>query len=121
MSVSEMNGHSAPAGEIAVIGAGGFVGTRLMHILRQHPQTKGIGIVRSVKSLARLSNTPLEVRVVDTSRTSELEGALADCETIVNSVIGDISRVLQETQAVHRAALNARCRLLIHLSSAVVF
>jgi nucleoside-diphosphate-sugar epimerase len=108
-----------PTTKIAIVGAGGFVGARFLRLVRQHPKAYGVGIVRSAKSLARLSN--MEVRVADTSRASCLAGALVDCDTVVNAVSGDLSRVLEETETIYTAALAARCRLLVHLSSAVVF
>ena len=106
---------------VGIIGAGGYVGARFVNILRGHPTVQGIGIVRSAKALARLSNAPMEVRVVNTSKTSELAQALADCETVVNATLGDLSRILPETQTAYEAARQSGCKLFIHVSSAVVF
>ena len=106
---------------MAVVGAGGFLASRFLRMVRQQPHIRGVGIVRSARALARLSNFPVDVRVVNTSRTEELAEALANCDTVVNAVNGDVSQVLRETQTTYRAALAARCRLLVHLSSAVVF
>jgi nucleoside-diphosphate-sugar epimerase len=121
MSISEIEDVPAPASKIAVVGAGGYFAVRLMRSLRGHPSFKGVGIVRSAKSLAQLSNCPLDVRVVDTSREEELAKALSDCDTVVNAVNGDVSRVREETQGIYTAAARAKCKTFIHLSSAVVF
>jgi nucleoside-diphosphate-sugar epimerase len=121
MSVSPINDSGFRVSRVAVLGAGGFVGARLMRVLRGCSQVKGVGIVRSAKSLARLSSHPMEVRVVNTSRTKELAEALSDCDTVVNAVNGDVSQVLRETRTAYEAALAARCKLMIHLSSAVVY
>jgi 2-alkyl-3-oxoalkanoate reductase len=118
-SLSSETGFRAHS--IAVIGAGGYLGARLMRFLHCNPGVKGVGIVRSARSLARLSNFPMDVRVVDTARWRELATTLSDCDTVVNAVNGDVSQVLYETQTAYRAALAARCKLLVHLSSAVVF
>jgi nucleoside-diphosphate-sugar epimerase len=106
-------------GRIAVIGAGGLVGARLLRVLHQDDQREGVGIVRSARSLARLSD--LEVRLADTSRVANLTEALSGCDTVVNAINGDVSRILEETRVVYEAALAAHCRLLVHLSSAVVY
>jgi len=105
-------------GTIAVVGAGGLVGSRLLRMV-QHSKCRGIGVVRSARSLARLSD--LEVRLANTSQVSSLAEALSGCDTVVNAVNGDVSRVLEETRIIHNATRAAGCRLLIHLSSAVVY
>jgi 2-alkyl-3-oxoalkanoate reductase len=107
--------------KIGVVGAGGFLGARLMHVIRLEPNLQGVGIVRSAKSMARLSNAPMEVRVVNTASMTQLSEALSDCETVVNAISGDVSRIPTETRTVFEATRKAGCKLLIHLSSAVVF
>jgi 2-alkyl-3-oxoalkanoate reductase len=119
--VATMSISSPSIQRIAIIGAGGYVGARFMHVLRHHGSLRGVGVVRSAKSLARLSNAPMETRVVNTSKASELAKALSGCETVVNAINGDVSRILSETQTVYEAVHLAGCKLLIHLSSAVVF
>ena len=106
-------------GRIGVVGAGGLVGARLLRVLHQDDRWEGVGIIRSARSLARLSD--LEVRWADTSRVANLTEALSGCDTVVNAINGDVSRILEETRVVYEAALAAQCRLLVHLSSAVVY
>lgn len=119
--MSDLDCKLSPARKIALVGAGGFVGSRFMHILRQRGSLEYVGIVRSVRSLARLSNAPMETRVVHTSKVSELAEALAGCGTAINLIYGDLLRALAETQTVYEAARLAGCKRFIHLSSAVVF
>jgi nucleoside-diphosphate-sugar epimerase len=116
-----LTNNPTPVAKIGVVGAGGFLGARLMHVLRLKPTLQGVGIVRSAKSLARLSNAPMEVRVVNTASMAQLAEALSDCEAVVNAINGDVSRIPAETRTVYEAARKAGCKLLIHLSSAVVF
>lgn len=107
--------------QIGVIGAGGFVGSRLMEeaVLRGHQGW--VAIVRSPRSVARLSRVQCPYRIVDTGRVERLAAVLHGFDAVVNVSLGDSHRMLAETKAIYESCQQAGVPLLIHLSSAVVF
>ncbi len=109
--------------KLAIIGAGGFVGTRLVESLVLEPVMDFTAVVRSPKSLARLCRfgSRLDCRFADATRADQLSRALADHAVVVNLVSGAGDNIWQSTQAIYQACLNAGVKRLIHLSSAVVF
>jgi nucleoside-diphosphate-sugar epimerase len=78
-------------------------------------------IIRSPRSVARLSRIQCPYRIADTSRAERLAQALEGFEVVVNASLGDSHKMLMETKAVYEGCQRAGVRLLIHLSSAVVF
>ncbi len=108
-------------GGVAIVGAGGFVGTRALEMAVLGGRTDIVPVVRAFRSVARVANLGMSHRLGDASRPDSLERALAGCEAVVNLTTGDPADILRTTQSIYAAAVAAGARLLVHLSSAAVY
>lgn len=106
---------------VAIVGAGGFVGARLLEMAVLGGRTGVVPVVRSFKSVARVAHLGMSHRLADASRPDSLAPALAGCEAVVNLTSGDPADILRTTQSIYSAAVAAGARLLVHLSSATVY
>lgn len=77
-------------------------------------------VVRSFKSLARLSRFALDCRIADAQDASALTKAFEGCDTVVNSAVGDETVIEGMIEPVWNACVAAGVRRLIYLSSASV-
>jgi nucleoside-diphosphate-sugar epimerase len=110
-----------PLPRLAVLGAGGFVGTRLVSLARAGNGVEVIPVLRNYKGLARLRGAIDEAVVADTSTLAGLTEAIRGCDAVVNLTNGDLLDIVADTQLVHAACAQAGVQRLIHTSSAVVF
>lgn len=108
-------------GKVAILGAGGFVGSRLLETAVLGGRTDIVPVVRSYRSVARVAHLGMSHRIGDASHPGSLEHALAGCETVVNLTSGDPADIPGTTGNIYNAAVAAGARLLIHLSSATVY
>jgi nucleoside-diphosphate-sugar epimerase len=108
-------------GGVAVLGAGGFVGARLLEMAALSGWTDVVPVVRAVRSVARNAHLGLPHRFADAGHRESLERALAGCDVAVNLTTGDPADILRTTATIHDACRAAGVRLLVHLSSAVVY
>jgi nucleoside-diphosphate-sugar epimerase len=108
-------------GPLAILGAGGFVGTRMLETAALGGRTDIVPVVRAFRSVARVANLGMSHRLGDASRPDSLGRALAGCEAVVNLTTGDPAQILCTTRSIYAAAVAAGARLLIHLSSAAVY
>jgi nucleoside-diphosphate-sugar epimerase len=108
-------------GGVAILGAGGFVGARLLEMAALAGRTDVVPVVRAVRSLARNAHLGLPHRFADARNRESLERALAGCEVVVNLTTGDPADILGTTATIYDACRGAGARLLVHLSSAVVY
>ncbi len=107
---------------IAVVGGGGFLGTRLLECSRLAGEDHWLPVIRSPRNLARLSRIGITSwRKANTAEASSLAQAFAGCQTVVNVTLGDTHTMLEETETIWKASVAAKAHRLIHLSSAVVF
>lgn len=108
---------------VAVIGAGGFVGSRLIESCILNSFRDVYGIVRSYRNLARLCRfgSPVKIRIADGENEDALARAIKGCSTVVNLISGDPATIIGSTKAVYQACSRASVKRLIHLSSAVVY
>ena len=106
--------------KIAVLGANGFIGTRIteMFVLSKHMEV--IPIVRDYSSLARASRFNLDSRVADAFDQEALQIAFRGCDVVVHAVAGDIKTILGSLGPVYQAAQGAGVRRLVYLSSGSV-
>ena len=109
------------SGQIAILGAGGFVGARLLEMSVLAGRTDLIPVVRAFRSVARVANLGMTHRLGDASQPESLQRALAGCEVVVNLTTGDPADILRTTQSIYRATVASGARLLIHVSSATVY
>jgi nucleoside-diphosphate-sugar epimerase len=108
-------------GRVAILGAGGFVGARVLEMSVLSGRTDIVPVVRAFRSVARVANLGIRHRLADASCADSLKSALAGCDAVVNLTTGDPADILRTTQSIYIAAVAARARLLVHLSSATVY
>ncbi|MBU3748960.1 MAG: NAD(P)-dependent oxidoreductase [Mycobacterium sp.] len=106
---------------MAVIGAGGYVGARLVErsVLLGDPPL--VPIVRTWRSQGRLARYGVRTVRGDAGDTDSLVPALRGCGMAVNLTTGDNNRILGDTKSIHAACHQAGVPLLVHMSSAEVF
>ena len=105
---------------VAVIGAGGFIGNRLVEMLHLGGAHQVRPIVRRASGLALASRFGIDGRVADALDVPALDAALAGCDVIVHALAGDADTIVRSVPTVYRAAERAGAQRLIYLSSAMV-
>ena len=106
---------------VAILGAGGFVGARLVETGVAAGRSDLVPVIRSCRSLARLSKFGVQPRWGDVSRTETLRLAIRGCSVVVNLTVGDYFQLEANTRNIYEACAAEQARLLIHVSSAEVF
>jgi nucleoside-diphosphate-sugar epimerase len=105
---------------IGIIGASGFVGTRVVEMFHLGAVAEVRPIVRQFKSLARLSRFELDCRIADARDESALAKAFEGCEAVVHAAVGDDRTILGTIEPVWNACVAARVKRLVYLSSGSV-
>ncbi|HEX6978626.1 MAG TPA: NAD-dependent epimerase/dehydratase family protein [Alphaproteobacteria bacterium] len=105
---------------IGILGANGFVGSRLVEKLLLEDAARIVPIVRNFAGLARLSRFPLEARIADVLDEAALVKAFKGCDIVVNTVLGRYNQIVAEPPVIYRAAEIAGVRRLVHMSTASV-
>lgn len=106
--------------KVAVIGASGFVGLRLVEQLHLAGRAEVVPIVRAYRSLAVLARFALPWRVADPADPVALAEALRGCEYVVHSALGDSAQIVRMAEALYSAAETAGVKRIVALSSASV-
>ena len=105
---------------VALLGAGGFIGSRVVEMFHLGGLADVRPIVRSVGALARLSRFELDCRVADALDQRSLRAAFADCDCAIHAISGDPATIRNSVAPVYRAAQEAGVRRIVYLSSASV-
>lgn len=105
---------------IGILGANGFVGSRLVETLLLEDAARIVPIVRNFAGLARLARFPLEARIADALDETALVKAFKGCDIVVNTVLGRYNQIVAEPPVIYRAAEIAGVRRLVHMSTASV-
>ena len=106
--------------KVGVLGASGFIGSRLVEMLHLEQAAEVIPIVRSTNSLARLARFQLKWRIADALDYAQLADAFRGCDIVVHSVFGPTELIINAPEVAYRAAQAANVRRIIYLSTAVV-
>jgi 2-alkyl-3-oxoalkanoate reductase len=108
---------------VAIIGAAGFVGTRLVESCLLSGIKDFYPIIRNNYSLARLCRFGHQdrIRIADAENENQLVEAINHSPIVVNLVSGDPDGIVNSTKVIHNACVKSGVRRLIHLSSAVVY
>ena len=109
------------AGGVAIVGAGGFVGARLVEMATLAGRTDVVPIVRAYRSVGRNAHLGVPHRIADASRPDSLADALHGCDVIVNLTTGRPADILPITRSVYAAAVAVGARTVVHMSSAAVY
>lgn len=105
---------------IGVLGANGFIGSRIVETLHLGGASKVVPIARSPGGLARPSRFAIETRIADALDGKALAAAFAGCDVVVNAVLGAYNQIVAEPPVIYRAAEAAGVRRLVQISTASV-
>jgi nucleoside-diphosphate-sugar epimerase len=103
-----------------VLGASGFIGSRLAEWLVLTDRANVRPIVRSFRGLSRLARFDLDSRVADATDEATLVVQFQGCDVVFHCVVGGHETILKSIEATYRAAAAAGVTRLVYLSSAVV-
>ncbi len=107
--------------KVAVLGANGFVGGRIVEKLHLEGSAEVRPVVRSYAALARLARFDgLDWKLADARDENALAAALEGCEVVVNSIQREPRVIVETAVKSYKAAQAAGVRRLIFLSSAAV-
>lgn len=106
---------------VAVIGANGFIGNRIVETLHLGGKHRVRPIVRRASGLALASRFALEGRIADALDVTCLTDALAGCDIVIHALAGDANAIVRSVPTVYRAAEQAGAKRLVYLSSAMVY
>lgn len=106
--------------KVAVLGANGFVGSRLVEILHLNEIAEVRPVVRRFESLVRCSRFKLDWRIADALDEQNLCRAFQECEIVVHAAVGNPDVIIGSISPVYRAAEKAGVKRIIYLSSSAV-
>ena len=106
--------------KVAVIGANGFIGSRLVEQWHLEKRADVVPIVRRSEAAAGVLRFGLDCRVADACDERELTRALAGCDAVVHAGAGPPLFVTRSPACVVRAAALAGAGNVIYLSSMAV-
>jgi nucleoside-diphosphate-sugar epimerase len=105
---------------VAVIGANGFVGSRLVEQWHLEERADVVPVVRRPEAAAAVLRFGVDCRVADALDERELTRALAGCDAVVHAGAGPRPFVTQSPACVVRAAAHAGAHTVVYLSSMAV-
>lgn len=105
---------------IGILGASGFIGSRIIEIFHLEKIARVRPIVRSVAHLARSARFDLDGLIADGFSRTALRTALDGCDVVVHAIAGDRKTMLGTLEPVYKAASDAGVRRIVYLSSAAV-
>jgi len=106
--------------KIAIIGASGFIGSRLTEWLHLREKAVVKPVVRSFSSLARLAKFDLNWSIASADDEEVLTAALRGCDVVVQAVMGQLNLIEESIAPTYKACVNAKVKRLVYLSSASV-
>jgi nucleoside-diphosphate-sugar epimerase len=106
--------------KVAILGASGFVGSRLVEMFHLGELADIRPVVRSYSSAARLSRFKLDWQIADARDQAALTKAFHGCDMIIHCVSGDAPIIVNSVKPAYQAAQAAGVKRMIYLSSAVV-
>ena len=112
---------------VLVTGAGGFLGCRTVECLHALGAWNVRALVRRPASAARLARLPLDIVLGDVTSRQDLARALEGCDAVVHCAVGTgwppdaaFKVTVEGTRQTVEAALEARVRRFVHVSSMAV-
>jgi 2-alkyl-3-oxoalkanoate reductase len=102
---------------VAVVGANGFLGSRLVEQWHLERRVEVVPVVRRPEAAASALRLTLDCRVADALDEGGLARAFAGCDAVVHAAAGARRFVTQSPARVARAAAAAGARNVIYLSS----
>lgn len=112
---------------VLVTGAGGFLGTRTVELLRAREEWEVRALVRRPASAARLARWPVDIVVGDVCSMADMRAAVQGCDSVVHCAVGTdwppqaaFAVTVGGTRIAATAALEAGVRRFVHVSSMAV-
>lgn len=106
---------------IAVIGAGGYVGARLVERAQLLEEFRLVPIVRSVHSQGRLARYGPVLLRGDAAETSSIVPLLKGSRMAINLTLGGPGSTVRNIRSIHDACRLAGVPVLVHVSTAEIF
>ena len=106
--------------KVAIVGASGFIGTRLVEQFHLGGGPEVAAVVRRPSSLALPSRFAVETHVADALDVDAMARAFSGCSAVIHTAIGDPVQIERMPAALCLAAASAGVRRLVYLSSASV-
>lgn len=106
--------------KVAIIGANGFIGNRLVEIFHLNGLHEVVPIVRKPSSLALPARFAIDWRIGNALDTDSLTAALTGCDAVVHSAIGDPRQIEAMPAILAAAAARAHIKRVVYLSTASV-
>ncbi len=107
--------------KIAITGASGFIGSRLVESLVLNRKAEVIPIVRRYSSLAVSSRFSLHSKVCDILDQRSLADAFTGCDAIIHAALGDANQIIKMAESVYWAAEKAKVKRILVLSTASIY
>src|SRR4051812_31523770 len=98
--------------EVAIVGANGFIGSRLVETFHLAGKAEVRPVVRNPAGLARSARFRLNYRVGNALDQAAMEQSLAGCDVVIHAVAGSPKTVVDSVAPVYRAANAAGVRRL---------
>lgn len=106
--------------KIAILGASGFVGSRLLETFHLGQMATLRPVVRNFSSLARLARFDLDWFIADACDQEAMTKAFSGCDAVVNLIAANPAIIVENATASYRAAQAAGVRRMVFMSSASV-
>lgn len=111
---------SCDVGKVAILGAGGFVGSRMVEVFHLLQTASIRPVVRRVAAMARLSRFHLDISLADSRHSDEIVNALHGCNAVVDCTVGLPLDIEAGARVLIPAAKAAGISRVVYLSSASV-
>jgi nucleoside-diphosphate-sugar epimerase len=106
---------------IAILGAGGFVGARMVESLLLSGEMEVVPVIRTLRSAAPLARFGPIWKIADAGAEAQLAPVISGCDAVVNLTVGDLALMPGAAAATWQACRAARVPRLVHLSSAEIY
>jgi 2-alkyl-3-oxoalkanoate reductase len=106
-----------PKQAVLVMGARGFIGSRVLAALAESPSYRPLLLTRTPPS----SPTSLEIRTCNATDVDKLTGVLRGVDFVINCIGGKPSGIAAATKALCAAARRVPPNRIVHLSSMAVY
>lgn len=106
--------------KVAVLGANGFIGSRVVELLHLSGFAEVIPVVRQFRSLSLSARFALPYRIADATDAGAVQKALFGCDYVIDCTLAQLTDIARAAQAVYEGANQAGVRRIVYLSSASV-
>jgi len=106
--------------KVAILGAGGFIGSRALELFHLTRAFDVRPVVRRPGAMARAARFRLDCRLADVLDRDRLEQAFRGCDAVLHLATGDPRVIVGGVRPVHEAASRAGIRRIVYMSSASV-